>query len=146
MISEVRVGITVRRPRPEVASVFLEPRFLSAWLSGVRDVEVSGAHVALVGVLPGRQAEKFAIVDYRHDLALVLEGEKQTLIFELEGVPVGTVVWFEFHTKRAGLTRLLRPWLDYRERIHAIRDLRRLKKFVESGDYRAWVEDSDAAD
>ena len=126
--------------------MFLEPRFLPAWVSAVRDIEVSGGHAALVSVLPGRHAEKFAIVDYRQDLALVLEGEKRTLIFELEGVPVGTVAWFGFHTKRAGLTRLLRPWLDYRERIHAIRDLRRLKKFVESGDYRAWVEDSDAAD
>jgi len=154
VISEVRVGITIRRPRPEVASVFLNVHYLPGWFSGVRDVEVvsgeppaPGARVDMVRTRPQlRHAEPFDIAEYRPHLTLVLRGETRTLTLELEGVPVGTVAWLEIQTKRSGLRRLLRRLIDYRERRAAIGDLRRLKQFVESGDYRTWLEEPDDDD
>jgi hypothetical protein len=154
VISDIRVGITVRRPRPEVAAVMFDVHFLPGWLSAVRNVEIlagqppkEGARLALIG---GRAAarpdEVFEVVEYQPDLTLVLKGPSKTLTLSLEGVPVGTVAWLEFQTERTGLRRLLWLFADHRERRIAIRDLRRLKQFIESGEYRTWFLEAEAED
>jgi len=147
--SGFKVGITVRRARPEVASVMFDVNYLSGWLSGVRSVEVESGtppHVgATVALGSGRFADIFEIVEHQDDLLLVLKGENRTLTLALEGVPVGTVAWLGIETERTGLRRLLRRLIDSRERRSAIRDLRRLKQLIESGDYRTWWAETDDA-
>jgi hypothetical protein len=145
-MSGFKVGITVRRARPEVASVMFDVNYLTGWLSGVSSVVVdSGAPPgvgATVALGNGRHADIFEIVEHQPDLLLVLEGETLTITLALEGVPVGTVAWLGIETERKGLRRLFRRVLDGRARRVAIRDLRRLKRLIESGEYRTWwVED-----
>lgn len=144
---EVRVATTVRRPRPEVAAVVFEPFYAPGWMNDVRDTEIVsgrppavGATFTLVGTrLPIRPSEMFEITEYDADLFLTLRGKNKTLAFEMEGVPVGTVVWMTITSECRGWQRLLRPWILYRRRRAAIGDLRRLKQFIESGDYRTWT-------
>jgi hypothetical protein len=145
-MSEFKVGITVRRARPEVASVMFDVNYLTGWLSGVRSVEIdSGAPPEVgstVALGRGRHADIYEVVAHEPDLLLVLESEALTLTLALEGVPVGTVAWLGIETERKGLGRLFRRLLDSRARRTAIRDLRRLKRLIESGEYRTWwVED-----
>jgi hypothetical protein len=152
VISEFRVGITVRRPRPEVASVMFDLHYLPAWLIGIRHVEVisgepphAGASVALMAKQgPVREEDVFEIVEHQHDLILLLQAKGRALTLELEGVPVGTVAWLWIEIERTGLRRLLSRWIDHRERQIAIRDLRRLKQFIESGEYRNWWVEAEA--
>ncbi len=120
--------------------------YLTGWLSGVPSVEVESGSPPAVGATvvigAGRNADIFEIVEHEHDLLLVLQGETWTLTLALEGVPVGTVAWLGIERERSGLGRLFRRLLDSRARRTAIRDLRRLKRFIESGEYQTWwVED-----
>ncbi len=146
MILEIRVATTIRRPRPEIAAVMFNPHYAPGWMAGVREAEVRegqppelGASFALIGRrLPLLQEEVFEIVEHHPDLTLTLEGDSRTLGFELEGVPVGTVVWLIIQTEPAGFQRLLPHWTRSRQRRAAIRDLRQLKQFIESGEYRTW--------
>ena len=147
MSSGFRVGITVRRARREVATVMFDLAYLPGWRSGIRGVEVvsghppeEGARVRLNGARPDAE---FEIVEYEPDLTLVLQSETRILSLGLEGVPVGTVVWLGLETERTGLARLLGLWTQRRARRTAIRDLRRLKQLIESGEYRTWLTDPD---
>lgn len=153
MISEIRAGVTIRRPRREIAAVMFDLHFLPGWLGSVRDMEVesgdppaAGAIVAMIGGrLPLRRVDVFEIAEHRPDVLLVLRGDVRTMKFELEGVPVGTVVWLQIEIERRGFKRLFSPWLNYRTRRQAIRDLRRLKVFIESGEFRSWFQAAEAA-
>ena len=128
--------------------------FLPGWLSGVRSVEIlagqppdEGARVALIGGRVAAQPDEvFDVAEYQPDITLVLKGETRTLTLALEGVPVGTVAWLEFQTERTGLRRLLRSFVDHCDRRAAIRELRRLKQFIESGEYRTWFAEAEAED
>lgn len=142
-MSGFRVGITVRRPRPEVAAVMLDVHYLPGWRVGIRKVEVVsgeppevGARVLLVGARPD---DIFEIVEHEPDLLLVLQTDTRTITLGLEGVPVGTVAWLAVDTERTGLSRLIGRLTDRRARRVAIRDLRHLKQFIESGEYRTWL-------
>ena len=153
MISEIRVGVPIRRPRREIAAVMFDLHFLPGWLAGVRDMAVesgeppaAGAIIAMIGGrMPLRRVDLFKIAEYQPDAMLVLRNEARTLTFQLEGVPVGTVVWLHIETQRGGFARLLSPWLNYRSRRQAIRDLRRLKVFIESGDFLTWFQEAEAS-
>ena len=153
MISEFRVGVTIRRPRREIAAVMFDLHFLPGWLAGAGDMAVgsgdpppAGAILAKIGGrMPLRRTDVSKIAEYQPDTMLVLRNEATTLTFQLEGMPVGTVVWLHIETQRGGFARLLSPWLNYRTRRQAIRDLRRLKVFIESGDFLTWFQDAEAS-
>ncbi len=121
--------------------------YLTGWLSGVRSVEVESGNPPAVGATvalsAGSAPDIFEIVQHEPDLLLVLESETRTLTLALEGVPVGTVAWLGIETERTGVARLFRRLLDTRERRIAIRDLRRLKRLIESGEYRTWWVEAD---
>ncbi len=121
-------------------------RYLAAWLDGIRRVELRSGEPPEEGATVALTDEVFEIVEHEHELTLVLQGERRTITLALEGVPVGTVAWVGIQTERTGLKRLLSRWIDHRDRKVAIHDLRRLKQFVESGEYRTWWADPDAED
>lgn len=121
-------------------------RYLAAWLDGIRRVEPRSGEPPEEGATVALTDEVFEIVEHEHELTLVLQGERRTITLALEGVPVGTVAWVGIQTERTGLKRLLSRWIDHRDRKVAIHDLRRLKQFVESGEYRTWWADPDAED
>ena len=150
MTSGFRVGITVRRARPEVASVMFDLHYLPGWRTGIRSVVfVSGQppqEGACVKLLGARPDAEFEIVEHDPDLTLVLQSDTRTISLGLEGVPVGTVAWLAVETERTGLGRLIGLWTDRRARRVAIRDLRRLKQFIESGEYRNWLTEDSADD
>ncbi len=146
MIGGFRVGITVRRARPEVAAVMFDLHYLPAWRSGIRGIEIvagqppdEGARIVLRSARPDGE---FKIVEHQPDLLLMLQSDTRTIGLSLEGVPVGTVAWLSVETERSGLGRLIGFLTDRRARRAAIRDLRRLKQFIESGEYRAWLTES----
>jgi hypothetical protein len=148
MTSGFRVGITVRRARPEVSAVMFDLHYLPAWRTGIRNVEIlsgeppqEGSRVMLRGARPDAA---FEILEHETDLTLVLRSDSRTLSLGLEGVPVGTVVWLGVEIERTGLSRLIGLWTDRRARRVAIRDLRRLKQFIESGGYRTWLAEDSA--
>ena len=126
--------------------------YLPGWLSGIRDVAVmsgeppeEGASVALLASRgAARPEDVFEIMEHQPDLTLVLQSETKTLTLALEGVPVGTVAWLAVQTERSGLRRMLSALLDRRTRRIAISDLRRLKKFIETGEYRTWWVEAEA--
>jgi hypothetical protein len=142
--SEFRVGITIRQARPEVAAVMFDVRYLPAWLSGVGQIEVVSGEPPAETARVALGNQEFEIVEHLHDLTLVLQGKTTTLTLALEGVPIGTVAWLDVQTERTGLGRLLSRIIDHRERRIAIRDLRRLKQFIESGEYRTWRVEAEA--
>ena len=126
--------------------------YLPGWLSGIRDVAVmsgappeQGASVALLASRgAARPQDVFEILEHQPDLTLVLQSETRTLTLALEGVPVGTVAWLAVQTERSGLRRMLSALIDRRTRRTAIRDLRRLKQFIETGEYRTWWVEAEA--
>ena len=133
-----RVGVTIRRPRPEVAAVMFDLRYLPAWLRGIREVEVDSGEPPNVGACVALDKDIFEIIEHENEMKLVIEGDTRTLGLSLEGAPVGTIAWLEIQTERTGLMRVMSYWIDRRRRARAIADLRRLKQFIELGSYKTW--------
>jgi hypothetical protein len=144
------VGITIRRPRPEVASVMFDLAFLPLWRTGVRSVAyLSGTPPevgATVVLAARRKGEEFEIVEHQHNLNVVLESDRRTITLALEGAPVGTIAWLGLQTERSAFGQLLAPLWGWRARRRAIADLRRLKRLIESGAYKTALEEPEPVD
>ena len=144
MTTDIRVAVTIRVPRPEIAAVMFNPRFAPSWIGGVKSIHIESGEPPALGsifaVLSGaalkKRAEIFEITEYVPDRSLTMESDDRVWHFELEGAPVGMIVWLSVWEEPTGLRRLLAPLQEHWLRRAVIRDLRRLKRLMESGEYR----------
>jgi|GEM_PF-1813138 len=141
MESEYRVAATIRRPRIEVAETMFDLSRASDWLDGVLGYQAESGTPPEVGAefawRIGKRAEVFEITEYEEARALVMESDDRVLTFELEGVPEGSIAWLTGWSDADGLRGLINVLTSGRQKRAAIRSLRKLKRLVESGRYRA---------
>ena len=149
---DINAATTIRRARGEIAPVMFDPHFMPAWMGGVREVFPLEGEAPTPGATFERdisqyfqsRTEVWEVLDYVRETSLVLSGEDATWRFHLEGAPVGTIVWISAKFSVQGWRRvILLPWLAFRARRAAIRDLRRLKQFIESAEYLGWGQEAE---
>lgn len=155
MTLEIRPGITIRRPRREVAAVIFDPRYNESWLETLRplapeddapsegpagaDARDGAVHAYLIRFLlrdvvvelreTGRDPERF--VEYEADAPYPL-----LIRQDLESIPEGTLARFRIRVGLTGLPRLLGVLVRRRLRRSVIGDLAALKALVENSPHR----------
>lgn len=152
MTLEIRPGITIRRPRREVAAVIFDPRYNESWLETLRplapedDATPEGAdapddaiHACLIRFLlrdvvvelreTDRDPERF--VEYEADAPYPL-----WIRIDLESIPEGTLARIRISVALTGLPRLLGALVRRRLRRSVIGDLGALKALVENSPHR----------
>jgi len=141
MESEYRVAATIRRPRLEVAEAMFDLGRAPDWMEGVLGYQAeSGSPPELGSEFAwriGKRAELFEITEYEEARELAMESDDRVLTFELEGVPEGAIAWITAWSDAGGMRGLTNIVRFARQRRAAIRSLRKLKRLVESGRYRA---------
>ncbi len=141
MESEYRVAVTIRRPRQEVATTMFDLARAPDWMEGVLGYEPDSGEPPEPGSVfawrIGKRAEVFEVVEYEDARTLVMESDDRVLTFELEGVPEGAIAWITAWSDAGGLRGLTNIVRFAKQRRAAIRGLRKLKRLVESGRYRA---------
>lgn len=142
----IRPGITVRRPRREVAVVMFDPRHEESWLDTFRrddaneePIDPDAPHERLLRlplrerVIPvrvtARDAERFLEFQAEEPFELLIRQE-------LESIPEGTLVRIRVRIRLRGLGRLLKPLITWRLRRSLIADLTALKSIVENSPHR----------
>lgn len=155
MTLEIRPGITIRRPRREVAAVIFDPRYNESWLETLRplapdddapsedpagaDAPDGAVHACLIRFLlrdvvvelreADRDPERF--VEYEADAPYPL-----WIRMDLESIPEGTLVRIRISVELTGLPRLLGALVRRRLRRSVIGDLEALKALVENSPHR----------
>jgi len=143
MTLEIRPGITVRRPRREVAAVIFDPRYDESWMETLRPVDPEDVgRPGLAPINPGSirfllrdvvvwlretSREPGRFVEFEAD-----EPYKLWIRQDLESIPEGTLVRMRIRVALTGLPRLLRPLVHRRLRRSVIGDLEALKALVEN--------------
>ncbi len=146
---EVKVAITIRRSRADIAEVMFDPLLAPAWMGDVMYSEVSAPAAVPVGgtfewvrVFAGNEmTEVVEVLERKPNVTLSwrTRGSLRTTIrFALEGIPEGAVVRCWTKVEVSGFWWLLLPVLSTMLKRAMTRDLRDLKQFMESGEYRTW--------
>ena len=146
MTLEIRPGITVRRPRREVAAVIFDPRYDESWMETLRPVDPEevepqdGADQPrlirfllrdVVVWLRETSREPGRFVEFEAD-----DPYKLWIRQDLESIPEGTLVRMRIRVALTGLPRLLSPLVYRRLRRSVIGDLEALKALVENSPHR----------
>ncbi len=158
MTLEIRPGITIRRPRREVAAVIFDPRYNESWLETLRplapddeapsedpaihadaDAPDGALRTCLIRFLlrdvivelreTSRDPERF--VEYEAD-----EPYQLWVRQDLESIPEGTLARIRIRVRLTGLPRLLSALVRRRLRRSVIGDLEALKALVENSPHR----------
>jgi hypothetical protein len=145
---EIDVAATIRKPRPDIASVVLNPECEPAWCDRVLDVQpltdgplVTGVRLRRTTRLLGRRfRDEARVADHHpgHSIVLCLRRPLPMRVrYSLEGIPEGAIMRIEVRADPRGLWRLLRPVLPRLLRRGCRRDLRALKNLMESNAFRS---------
>ena len=146
MTLEIRPGITVRRPRREVAAVIFNPRYDESWMETLRPVDPED-------VEPQNGADQPRLIRFllRDVVVWLRETSREPGRFvefeaedpyklwirqDLESIPEGTLVRMRIRVALTGLPRLLSPLVYRRLRRSVIGDLEALKALVENSPHR----------
>ena len=140
---EIRLAVTVRRPRPEVAQVLFDPSFDTEWIAGLTAATVTPLGLLRAGSTVVRRfadrrrevVDEQTVVEAEDGRILVVQRSRpfpQILGFELERTPEGTLLRVHLVGVVPGLRRVLSPWLRWRLRRALLQDLWALKDFVEA--------------
>ncbi len=138
---QIRVAATIRRARPEVAAVMFDPLFAPAWIGGVVDTRRLSHDAAFERVIRSFGRERTEVIEislHVPNRSVTVRSRAATHRFALERVPEGAVAWIEVQTQPTGLARACAPLFRMLLRRAALRDLRRLKRLMESGEDRSW--------
>lgn len=146
MILELRPGITVRRPRREVAAVIFDPRYDESWLETLRPLGPEDADPVDGPVHPRliRFLLRDVVVDLREtardpDRFVEFEADEPYPLWirkDLESIPEGTLVRMRIRVELSGLPRLLQGLVQRRLRRSILGDLEALKALVENSPHR----------
>lgn len=138
---DIRPGITIRRPRREVAAIMFDARHEEAWLETYRRTEPEDGEVPertmrfLLRDRPvnlheaARDPERFVELRAEEPFPILIRQE-------LESIPEGTLVRIRVHVQLRGWIRLLRRLVGLRLRRSLIADLETLKSIVENSPHR----------
>jgi hypothetical protein len=149
MAIETKIAITIRKPRVEIAEIMFDPLLAPAWMGDVMYSEVATEGVLPLGgtfewvrMLAGNElTEEVEVLERTPQVSLVWRAEgglRTTMRFTLEGIPEGAVVRVWCRVEPSGFWYLLWPFLPSMLRRGLTRDLRELKQFMESGEYKTW--------
>lgn len=142
---EMRPGITIRRPRREVAAVMFDHRYDESWFDTVRAIDpeatpdATGPHergirfllreIPVTLTLTDQAPERF--IEYRTEDPFPL-----IVRLELESIPEGTLVRIRMRAETRGVLRLFKPLVRRRLRRSLLGDLEALKAIVENSPHR----------
>jgi carbon monoxide dehydrogenase subunit G len=141
--TDVRVEELIRRPPDEVASVMFDPRNDAAWTTGVIAARPLTDGRLRLGSTVERDV-KFAGRRFTYRYEVVAADERSvdlrvarpfpmTVRYVVESVPEGTRTSIHAHGDARGFFRLAGPLLDRMVRRNITKDLRALKRLVETG-------------
>ncbi len=138
---EIRPGVTIRRPRREVAAVMLDPRHEASWLETFARVEADDHDPPrrLVRFLLRPRPIALRVTGYDAERFVEWQAEEPWPIFvrqDMESIPEGTLVRIRLRVMLSGLTRLFKPMVARRLRRSLIADLETLKGLVENSPHR----------
>ena len=142
---EIRPGVTIRRPRREVAAVMFDHRYDDSWFETVRAIDpeatpdAAGSHergirfllreIPVTLTLTDQAPERF--IEYRTEDPFPL-----IVRLELESIPEGTLVRIRMRAETRGVLRLFKPLVRRRLRRSLLGDLEALKAIVENSPHR----------
>lgn len=138
---EIRPGVTIRRPRREVAAVMLDPRHEASWLETFARVEADDHDPPrrLVRFLLRPRPIALRVTGHDPERFVEWQAEEPWPIFvrqDMESIPEGTLVRIRLRVVLSGLTRLFKPMVARRLRRSLIADLETLKGLVENSPHR----------
>lgn len=138
---EIRPGVTIRRPRREVAAVMLDPRHEASWLETFARVEGEDADPSLrrVRLLFRPVRATLRVTGYDPERFVEWQADEPWPLFvrqDMESIPEGTLVRIRVRVELTGLARLLRSLVARRLRRSLIADLETLKGLVENSPHR----------
>jgi hypothetical protein len=142
----LRPGITIRRPRREVATIMFDPRQDASWCETFRVIDDDDAapdddeqrervfrlllrDIPLQLRIVSSDPERF--IEFTADDPIAL-----TMRQDMESIPEGALVRIRLHVTLRGLQCLFAPLIRYRLRRSLIADLEALKALVESSPAR----------
>lgn len=138
---EMRPGVTIRRPRREVAAVMLDPRHETSWLETFARVaeDDHDPPLRLVRFLLRPRPVALRVTGHDAERFVEWQAEEPWPIFirqDMESIPEGTLVRIRLRVQLSGLARLLKPLVARRLRRSLIADLETLKGLVENSPHR----------
>ena len=133
------MATTIRRRRPVVSAVLLDPTRDVDWTTGLTDVE-GDAPMATGAVVMrhfrGRVAGRQTVMQVVEDRVIVLRRDypfPMVLRYDLERIPEGTLLRVTLIGQIGLLRRVLLPGSVRRFRRRLFRDLGTLKEMIETG-------------
>jgi hypothetical protein len=146
MTLEIRPGITIRRPRREVATVIFDPGHDDAWFetlqladAGTDVIDVGSTRVRSIRFLLRDKDITLQVTGHEPERFLELRAEEPYPLLirqDLESIPEGTLVRIRFRLELSGMGRLLVPLIRHRLRRSLLGDLMALKAMVENSPHR----------
>ena len=147
MSTDVTVETTVARPRPDVAAWASDPANDMRWIGALESVRVLGAAGEKIAV--GDRVERVArflgrriryvneVVEHEPDRRLAMRSVEgpfpMTVVYEWEDAGAGTRMRIRAGGDASGVFRVAGPLLAFMVRRGVARDLRRLRRALESG-------------
>jgi hypothetical protein len=147
---QAEVAVTIRRPRPDVAAVMLNPRYDAGWLGKAGSMRPLPFRSLRQGDKVQRDFRLFAyrvralcdVVAHVPGRCLEMAAPPPTRLrirYEFEGIPEGTIVRVLAQSVPPRWLHWLEPLLSRLLRQAVRRDLGRLKALVESDAWRSFV-------
>ncbi len=136
---EIQVATTIRRRRPAVSAVLLDPTRDADWTAGLQDVEGDAPMVAgnrVIRHFRGGVADEQTVMQVVEDRVIVLRRDHpfpMVLRYDLERIPEGTLLRVTLIGQIGLLRRVFMPGAVRRFRRRLVRDLAALKDMIETG-------------
>ena len=140
---DVRVEVTIAKPRAAVAAVLFDPKNDAAWTTGVLEVRPltdgrlkKGSRVVRKVKFAGRTFDyEYCVVAADGDRFVEMEVDEpfpMSIRYELIDVPDGTVASIHTHGEAGGFFKIAGPLLKTMVRRNISKDLAALKALVET--------------